>query len=120
MSKRYTPPRAVVLPLRMTASRVEAIIREIAQDSGKIIFGNHTLEHMDERNFSDKEIIDALKTGVIIEAPRKNKNGEWQCIVVKRLRGVRDVVVRGRRQVLSEPVLSAPNRRVGCEQTLCR
>ncbi len=76
MGKRSTPPRAVVLPFRITASQAEAIIREIAQESDKIIFSNHALERMDERDLSDREVIDALNTGVVLKIPRKTKNGE--------------------------------------------
>ena len=77
----------------MTASRAEAIIRGIAQDSDKIIFSNHALERMDERDLSDREVIAVLKTGVVLDVPTKTRNGDWQCKVVKRLRGVRDVGV---------------------------
>ena len=82
-----------MVPFRMTASRAEAIIRETAQDSDNVIFGDHARERMEERDFSDLEMLGALRTGMVMEEPTKMPRGEWKCKVVKRLRGVRDVGV---------------------------
>ena len=75
----------------MTSARAEAIIRQAARDSDNVIFGDHALERMLERGFSDEEIIKALRTAIVMEDPTRTGRGEWQCKVVKRLRGVRDV-----------------------------
>ena len=93
MTDRYPPPKAAILPFRMTASRAEAIIREAAQDSDNVIYGDHALVRMDERDFSDHDMLGVLRTGIVMQEPTKTNRGEWKCKVVKRLRGVRDVGV---------------------------
>lgn len=71
MTDRHPPPGAAVVPFRMTASRAEAIIRETAQDSDNVIFGDHARERMEERDFSDLEMLGALRTGMVMEEPTK-------------------------------------------------
>ena len=41
----------------MIASRAKAIIREIAQDSDRVIFSNHALKRMDDLDCFNREII---------------------------------------------------------------
>ena len=64
MTKKTTAS-AVVTEFRLTASRAQAIIRETAKDSDDVIFGDHAQERMEERDFTDLDILGALRAGIV-------------------------------------------------------
>ncbi len=77
------------LLFRLTPAVAEKRIRETAQDSFQIIWGEHALERMDERGFTDVQVLEILRTGMVVELPEKTELDEWKCKIVKELRGRR-------------------------------
>jgi hypothetical protein len=74
---------------RLTPSVAEKRIREAAQDSDNVIWGDHALERMDERGITDVQVLDTLRTGMVFDLPEQTELGEWKCKIVKELRGRR-------------------------------
>ncbi len=85
------------------ASELMATIRRIATDSGRVGFGDHSIDRMEERGITRLDVLRVLRGGDVrgdIE-PGRSK-GEWKCKVVMNIKGNRDVgvatvVVDGRR-----------------------
>lgn len=78
-----------VSAFRLTPAVAERRIRETAADSDFIIWGDHALERMDERGITDVQVLEILRTGMVVETPAKTECDEWQCKIVKELRGRR-------------------------------
>ena len=71
-----------------------ATIRRLAQDSGLVGFGNHSIERMEERGITRLDALRVLRGGDIrgeIEPGRSS--GEWKCKVVMKIRGSREIGV---------------------------
>jgi len=85
------------------SSELTATIRRIAEDSGQVGFGNHSIDRMEERGITRLDVLRVLRGGDIrgnIEPGRSH--GEWKCKIVMNIKGSRDVgvatvVVDGRR-----------------------
>ena len=93
MVKRNSPVE-VVTKFRMTAGRAEAIIKSLSQDSTNVIMGYHAQERRDERDIFDEDVLKILRSGMVIEQPTPaDRNGEWKCKIIKKLRGNRDAGV---------------------------
>ncbi len=79
-----------VSKFRMTATQAEKIIRELAADTGNIIWCGHAEERSEERGITFVDALSILRGGQIDDAPTAgNHDGEWRCKVVKKLRGNR-------------------------------
>lgn len=65
----------------------------MSADSDSIIWGDHALERMDERGITDIQVLEILRSGMVIESPSKSEFGEWQCKIIKELRGRRSAGV---------------------------
>jgi len=79
-----------VVPLRLRPEKAQAIIRETARDTDRIILGDHTLYRMGRRDISDVEIYRLLQRGHVMSEPTRTKYGEWKCKVVAKIRGHRE------------------------------
>jgi hypothetical protein len=78
---------------RLTPARAEALIRQIAQESANVIFGDHTRARILEREITDIDMFRVLRTGGIVGAPEPAERGEWKCKMVQRARGGREIGV---------------------------
>jgi len=85
-------PQAVS-DFRLTSKIAEKRIREAALLSQNVIFSDHAFERMDERGITDIQVLDILRTGMVLEEPEKTSQGEWKCKIIKELRGRRDAGV---------------------------
>jgi Domain of unknown function (DUF4258) len=45
------------------------LVRELAAESGNVVFSNHALSRMKRRRVSAREVIGCLLRGVIVEGP---------------------------------------------------
>lgn len=65
---------ARVLKFNRPLSPIEATnkIREIAQDSANVAITFHTMERMEERGFSNRDLIELLRNGYVDEEPEYN------------------------------------------------
>jgi Domain of unknown function (DUF4258) len=78
-----------IVPVRMTASVAQSRIREIAKVTANVMFGDHALRRMNEREIVDVDVYRTLRDGYVDEAPERTKHGEWQCKVTLKIRGGR-------------------------------
>ena len=69
------------------------MIRRRAQDTARVIVGDHAFDRIDERTIIIADVYRILKTGVVIAKPERTKKGEWQAIITKRMRGHREAGV---------------------------
>ena len=70
------------------------IVRRLAQDTKNVKWSKHALERMDERDITDKYVIDALRYGSQKGATERGNNaGEWKLKMVFQVKGRREVGV---------------------------
>lgn len=82
-----------ITPFRLTASIAEKRIRSVALISGNVIFTNHALDRMEQRDIFDVQVYEILRTGFVTESPTVTEFNEWKCKIVKKLRGAREAGV---------------------------
>jgi hypothetical protein len=82
-----------VVPLRLTSSQAERIIRQLATDSAKVVVTGHAQDRMEERGFSDHDLFAVLRSGMVVGWPERTPESEWKCKVVKRITGHREAGV---------------------------
>lgn len=80
----------VVVKMGLTQLRAEARIRELAQLSENIIFGDEALDDMVERSITDVQVLEILLGGFVADRPEATEFGDWKCKVTKELRGRRE------------------------------
>lgn len=54
------------------------LVRELAKDSGKIVFMPHALKRMRQRHITAKMVSECLMRGVIVEGPVFSLKGTWE------------------------------------------
>lgn len=82
-----------ILPMRMTVTIAQKKIRELARVTENIIFTNHAIERMEERDITDFEVYDILRTGYA-NTIQDSKVGEgFECKITKKLQGRREAGV---------------------------
>lgn len=79
-----------VVPLRLRPEKAQAIIREAARETDRIILSGHALQRMERRDISDVEVYRLLQCGFVMAEPTRTKYGEWKCKVVAKIRGQRE------------------------------
>ena len=62
--------------LHMSNVQLQAHIRQLALDSGKVFFVDHVRLRMQERGVNDMAVLMCLRAGVIQRPPKKNKNAQ--------------------------------------------
>src|SRR5690348_6361591 len=87
------PNRRKVVRLRVTPEWAIRRIRALAVRSENILFGAHAIERMDEREIFDHDVLAILRKGSLDGGVTRTKYGEYECKVVRKLRGSRDAVV---------------------------
>ena len=89
------PPKqqAAVVRFRLRPEKAQAIIRQTAADTGKVIIGDHAKTRMEEREISDIEVYRILQTGHVMEEPSQTEAKEWKCKVTKKLKRNREAGV---------------------------
>jgi hypothetical protein len=93
MASEPPQPQAKVYPFKLRAEKAQAMIREIAKDTAKVILGNHVKERIEQRDVSDLEIYRLLQTGHCFEEPMLTEYQEWKCKMTKKIKGNREAGV---------------------------
>jgi len=79
---------------RLRADEAERIIHERAKNSDHVIVIGHPAERIEERSILRPELDRILRTGMVMEQPRKVAEAPgrwvWEAVIVKRLKGGRD------------------------------
>jgi Domain of unknown function (DUF4258) len=63
---------------QLNAPKALALVRELASESGNVIFLPHALQRMKRRHVTPKEVIGCLLRGVIVEGPALGIKGNWE------------------------------------------
>jgi hypothetical protein len=82
-------------PIRWTALRADEaqrVIRDWAQDTGRVIITDHAFDRLDERGpeIDTPTVYRILRTGQVFEQPIRNERGHWQAIMIARMPGGRE------------------------------
>jgi hypothetical protein len=84
----------IVVQFRPLPAQLLLQVKEIAIDSAKVMFSNHSLDRMEERGITTLDVSRVLKTGDIKGDIIAGKNkGEWKCKITKQMKGNREVGV---------------------------
>lgn len=65
----------------LTRPKALALVRELAADSGNVVFTNHALKRMRQRRVTPKAVIECLLKGVISEGPVLGIKGTWELAI---------------------------------------
>ena len=82
-----------VARFRLTKAVAQARVRSLARHSETIVWGKHALSRMGERGILDIDVLRILRSGYIEDEPKLTEGGEWQCKIVKHIRGGREAGV---------------------------
>lgn len=63
----------------MTPDAMLRRIRELAAVDANVRFTGHARRRMAERGILIRQVMTALRMGVIVEGPAQNMRGNWQC-----------------------------------------
>lgn len=74
-------------PMRMNDPNALKLLREIAADSGQIVFTDHAVRRMVQRKVTRPMVIDCLLAGAIDESVALDIHGNWKMTVWKRVAG---------------------------------
>ena len=87
-----TPFRRPINWNKLRADEAETVIRRRAgpEDTGQVIFTDHTWDRVPEREINRADTFDILRTGYCLDQPKRNERGNWQVTVSKRLAGHRE------------------------------
>lgn len=70
---------ATPLPFRLSGPGALRVIREIAQDSSRVVITRHARMRMRQRRVSLPQVIQCLLKGQIAEPPAMDTYGNWVC-----------------------------------------
>lgn len=76
-----------VLPFRLSRSQGLKLIREAAEDTGRIILTHHAERRMRQRRITMTQVIACLRKGVITEGPALDIKGCWACRIERTVAG---------------------------------
>lgn len=85
-----------VVPFRRGLSRAaaERRIREAISDTSSLILPWHVAKQVAAVGVSIRQVIATLRSGAVVEDPALNENGDWICVLRKKVGGLEvDVVV---------------------------
>lgn len=84
-----------VVPFRGGLSRAaaERRIREMMSDTSSLIFPWSVAKRMAAGGISIRQVIATLRSGAVVENPMRNENGDWVCILRKKVGGLQIDVV---------------------------
>ncbi|MFO1255825.1 MAG: DUF4258 domain-containing protein [Sphingomonadaceae bacterium] len=58
------------VPMRMNDASALKLLREIAEDSGRVIFTRHALQRMRQRKVSTAQVLTCLRRGILSSQSR--------------------------------------------------
>lgn len=70
-----------VLTLPLSEHQAKDILSETAKDSARLIFTNHAIERMEQRNITRTDVTRVLCNGRIKEGPAMEPSGSWKVTV---------------------------------------
>jgi hypothetical protein len=95
-----------VVKFRLSAAKAQQRVRELAANSGNLVWTEHIEQRMAERGIDSDAVLRILRTGDVEDEPQKTrKAGDWKFKVVRkmnsgRVAGVVTVIAQNSRLVL--------------------
>lgn len=83
---------AKAVPMRMNDATALKLLREIAADSGRVIFTSHARQRMRQRKVTPVQVVTCLQRGIVAEPVALDLHGNWKLTVAHRVAG-RDLSV---------------------------
>ncbi len=80
-----TPLKRPINWENLGAADAERIVRERAEDSGKVFFGDHSWDRIDERSITRADALTVLRKGHIEGNPQRTERGEWKVTMTRHL-----------------------------------
>jgi hypothetical protein len=71
------PRRGNVVPIGLSPIQGRQLVREVAQDSGRVFFTHHAERRMRERHITRTQVLRCLTRGSVVEGPSRNAKGNW-------------------------------------------
>ncbi len=75
------------VPMRMNDATALKVLREIAQDSARVIFTHHARHRMRQRKVSLSQVLTCLQHGIASEPVALDMHGNWKLTVTHRIAG---------------------------------
>lgn len=75
------------VPMWMNDATALRVLREIAEDSARVIFTKHANQRMRQRKVSPVQVIACLQRGTISESVALDMHGNWKLTVSHRVAG---------------------------------
>jgi hypothetical protein len=73
--------------MRMNDATALRLLREIAQDSARVIFTHHARQRMRQRKMSPIQVLACLQRGIASEPVSLDLHGNWKLTVSQRIAG---------------------------------
>ena len=73
--------------MRMNDAMALKVLREIAEDSARVIFTKHANQRLRQRKVSPVQVITCLQRGTVSESVALDMHGNWKLTVSHRLAG---------------------------------
>jgi len=99
-------PKCEVKVLQLSAASARDRVRELAKDSGNIVWTTHIRERMEERGIDSDAVLRILRQGDVDTLPEpQSKKGQWKVKLTRkmatgRVAAVVTVIVKDRRLIL--------------------
>ena len=70
---------------KLNAADAERVVRERAEDSGNVFFGEHAWDRVEQRSITRADALTILRRGFVEGEPTKTERGEWKVMMTRRL-----------------------------------
>jgi hypothetical protein len=77
------------IPMRMSDANALKLLREIARDSGNVVFLDHVRKRMKQRRITTAQILSCLQFGTVSEPVALDLHGNWKLTVGRLVAGTR-------------------------------
>jgi hypothetical protein len=71
------PRHGNVVPIGLSPIQGTQLVREVAQDSGRVFFTHHAERKMRERHITRTQVLRCLTRGSVVEGPSRDVKGNW-------------------------------------------
>lgn len=71
----------------------ERVCKLRVKDTSNVIIIGHPAQRQQVRGIIDADVYEILKSGMVVDAPVKNRHGCWEFLITKNLRGGREAGV---------------------------
>lgn len=81
-------PQENILKFELPAHRARELLREIANDTARVVFTDHAKQRMKQRKINRMQILQCLRKGRFAEEPTRGVKGNWEMALETMAAGV--------------------------------